>query len=76
MLEVLSDRIPGTAKYKVFKDLEKGLIELDDISDMNVWHLGRLYVRALRLQQEIARLREYSQRMRQKKAEAFFASMG
>ena len=76
MLEVLSDRIPGTGKYKVFQYLRKGFLELDDISDMEVWHLGRLYVRALKLQQEIARLREYSQRMRQKKAEAFFASMG
>ena len=76
MLEVLRDRIPGTGKYKVLQYLRKGIIELDDISDMEVWHLGRLYVRALRLQQEIARLREYSQRMRQKKGEAFFASLG
>ncbi len=74
--QVLNARIPGMAKYETLKKVEKGLIELDDISDMEVWHLGRLYVRSLKLQKEISELEEYSERRRQRRAEKFLASLG
>ena len=76
MFNMVKARVPGKVKYTVLKDLRMGRIELDDISDMAMWHLGRLYLRAWRLQKEIVRLQEYSQRRRQRQAEAFFASMG
>ena len=74
--QVLNDRIPGMAKYETLKKVEKGLIELDDISDMEVWHLGRLFVRVRKLQKEIRRLEEYTERRKQRWAEKFFASLG
>ena len=74
--DMVRAHIPGAAKYKVLKYLRRGVIELDDISDIQMWHLGRLFLRALKLQKEIARLKEYSERRRQKAAEKFFDSLG
>ena len=76
MFNLVKDRIPGRAKYTILKYLRTGRIELEQIRDVEMWHLGRLYLRARKLQKEMVRLQEYSQRRRQRQAEAFFASMG
>ncbi len=75
-LRILSDRIPGTAKYRVLKLVRKGLLDTDDIKDFDMWQLAVGYVRAWRLRREIAKMRKKSQQQQEEKAEEFWASMG
>jgi hypothetical protein len=53
MLRVLSDRIPGTAKYKILRLVRKRRLDTDDIKDWDTWQLAIGYVRAWRLRREI-----------------------
>ncbi len=76
MFEMIRQRVPRKAAAIVLKNLRLGRIELEHILDFDMWSLGRHYLRARRIQQEIFRLQEYSQRQRQEKTEAFFAAMG
>ncbi len=75
MFGLVRQRLPRKPVAIVLKDLRLGRIEVDDISNVEMWLLGRYFLRARRLQQEMVRLQEYSQRRRQRQAEAFFASM-
>ena len=74
--DIVKQRIPGTAKAKVLKYVKLGIIELGDILDMDMYWLAELYLRARRLQREIARLKEVSRLRQAKQAEAFWASLG
>jgi hypothetical protein len=76
MFEIVSERIPGTAKYKVLKYVRKGILDPDDIENWDVWQLAKLYLRILRLQRERYELKERSWQRRQRQAEAFSHSMG
>jgi len=55
---------------------EMGVIDLEHISNFDAWQLGTLYLRARRLQKQIAELEEASWRRKQQQAEAFFARLG
>ncbi len=76
MLEMIRQRVSSKPAALILKYLRMGIIELEHILDFEMWSLARYYLRARRLQQEIAELEEASQRRRQKKAEAFFTSLG
>ena len=76
LLRVLSDRIPGAAKYKILRLVRKGLLDADDIEDFDMWQLAVGYVRAWRLRREIQQMLEKSRKQQEKKAEELWASMG
>jgi len=69
----INARIAGIAKYKVLKYLKLGLLDLDDIGHEDMRALGKLYLRALRIKEEIRQIKEASWQRRQKKAQAWLA---
>ena len=75
-LGIVNDRLPGKAKYQVLQYLKKGVIEIDDITNDDMQALGRLHLRARRLQNQIAELREASRARKERKAQAFWDSLG
>ena len=58
-LEMVSERIKSRKKYLIMKYLKEDVLELDDIKDMDMWCMGRMYLRMLRLKREIKELQEY-----------------
>ncbi len=76
IFEIVSERIPGTAKYKVLKYVRKGILDPDDIEDWDTWQLAKLYLRILRLQRDRYELKEQSWQRRERQAETFWRSMG
>ena len=67
MLSIVRERLPK-ARYKVLKYVKLGILELEDIADEDMRGFARLYLRALRLQKQIAELREASWKRRKAKA--------
>ena len=57
-LNTVSSRIESNKKYLMMKYLKEGIIELDDIQDRDLWCMGNLYLRTLRLKQEIKEIRQ------------------
>ena len=68
MMEMLSGKIEGMEKYEILKKAERGLIDVDDISDFNMYCLAKRYLRAKRIQREIGELEEKSRKRREEKA--------
>ena len=64
MLSVVSDRLPGNAKYLVLKCLDMGVIDFDHIVNEGMQAIARRHLQAKRLQQEIRELREFSRNRR------------
>lgn len=58
MMSIISERLPGRAKYMVLKYLKLGVLDLEHITDYNMWSLGRRYLKYLRLKKEIKALSE------------------
>lgn len=71
LLGIVKERLPGKAKYLVVKYLERGFIEIDDIVSEDMVALARLWLRAKRLEEEIAELHKVSRTRRQGKAMAW-----
>ena len=71
---IVNERIETRAKYLVLKYLRMGIIELEHIANNDMRALARLYLRARRMREEIAELRQSSERRRQRKARALWAS--
>jgi len=65
MLGMVKRRLPGETKYLVLKYLRMGLIDMEQIVNTDMLTIGKLYVRARRLQKEIARLDEEGRSMPQ-----------
>ena len=63
MLSVLKERLPGTAKYQVLKQLRMGVLSMEQITDEDMRAIARWYLRAKKLRDAIWRL---EQRSRQK----------
>ena len=59
MMSTIKDRIPGREKYVVLKNLKLGYLDLDNITDSDMWFLGRRYLKYLRLKREIEQLKGY-----------------
>ena len=72
LIEIVNERIPGKAKYRVLGLVRKGKLELEDIVYEDVRALAKLYLRALKLRQQITQLKEQSWKRRQARARAIF----
>jgi hypothetical protein len=75
IIRIVSDRIPGKAKYKVLSLVRRGKLELENILHADVRALAGLYLRSLKLREEITRLQEASWKRRQAKANSFFGDL-
>jgi hypothetical protein len=71
LIGIVKERLPGRAKYLVLKYLKLGVIELEDIVSQDMRMLAKMYLRARKLQEDIAKLQEAGRSRRQRKAEAF-----
>lgn len=71
LIDIVKGRLPRRAKYLVLKYLRMGVINLDHIVNDDMLALGRLYLRARRLQKETAELREASRARRARQLAAF-----
>ncbi len=74
-MEMISARIKTRAKYKVIEYVYNGILDLDHISDFDMRCLAMRYLRARRLQREIAELKKKSWRKRQEREAEFVASL-
>ena len=61
-LEIISERIKNRKKYLIMKYLKEQTLDLDDITDFDVWRMGGIYLKMLRLQREIKDILEYRNR--------------
>jgi hypothetical protein len=73
IMSIVSERLPGRAKYLVLKYLRMGIIELEHIVHPDMAALARLYLRAMRLREEIRVLKEASEARRRQRLERFWA---
>jgi hypothetical protein len=60
IIDMLNSRIKSSSKYRVLKLVKKGIMDVDDIADFDLWQMAKYYLRALRLKKEIYRLKEAS----------------
>ena len=74
--EMISDRIPGTAKYKILKQVRQHILDTDDIEHWDMRQLALTYLRVIRLREEIERLQQVSREQQEKKTQEFWASAG
>jgi hypothetical protein len=75
MIEIISGHIKTTAKYKVIRYVLKGILDVDDIVDVEMYCLARRCLRARRLQREINELRKRSKERRLKKVKKVLESL-
>jgi len=76
MFDIVKERVPGKAKYKVLKLLQLGIIDLGEIPSFDMYYLGELYLRSLRLQEQITKLVQGSWRKSQQKHQKWLDSLG
>ncbi len=65
-MAIVKERLPDRAKYLVLKYLKMGVIGLEQIGSFDMWCLGRLFLRACRLRDEIGRLEQVGEVRRQR----------
>ncbi|MFC1766371.1 hypothetical protein ACFL6U_30375 [Planctomycetota bacterium] len=65
MLEMVSARIPGRAKFKVLRLVKAGVLDIGDISNNQMYFLAEMYLRGWRLRKQIGRMQEKSRQQRQ-----------
>jgi len=75
-MSILSEHIQGYTKYKVLKLVSKGVIDVDDISNWDMWQLAKFFLRAIWLRKQIRELREASGRRKERKVQAWLDSLG
>jgi len=75
MFAMLDERVEKRVKYTVLKLVRIGRIEADQIKDWDMWQLAKYYMRAVRLCDEIRRLRKYSRDCREEKLQDMFDSL-
>ena len=75
IMEMLSERIKSRRKYKILEQAEAGLVDVEEISDFDMFCLAKRYVRAKRIQREIAALEKKSQERREDKAKKVLGSL-
>ena len=56
MMETISARIKTKAKYKIIEYVSKGILDIGDIADFDMYFLAERYLWAKQLQHEIAEL--------------------
>ena len=73
---MLNERVKIRVKNELLRLVRIGRIETDQIKDWDMWQLAKHYMRALKLYEEIRRLRKYSRDCRQEKLQELFDSLG
>jgi len=73
-LGMVSERIKAEGKRLVLKYMEMDIIGFEHIVNEDMRVLARLYLRARRLEREIAELRQASERRRQQRAAALWGT--
>lgn len=58
LLTTVNERIPGRGKYRVLKYVQMGALDIADIEDNEMYFFAEMYLRAVGLRQEIARLQK------------------
>jgi hypothetical protein len=76
MLQMVNERITGKAKYKVLKYVQMGVLELGDIADHDMYLLAEMYLRAVRLRQQIAKLQKARKQKMLKQRQQWLDSLG
>lgn len=73
MLGIVARRVRRPARKQVLKCLRQGTIELEDIADEDMFALAKLTLKAVRLQREIAALRNRSKAMAERNTAVLLA---
>jgi len=68
MLEMVTQRVPGRAKYLLLKHLAEGVIDFDHIEDEDMRAIAQWYLRAKRIRQQVRELEDYRRRRRSREA--------
>ncbi|MFC1765395.1 hypothetical protein ACFL6U_25405 [Planctomycetota bacterium] len=76
MVQIVKERIPEYAKFKIIKLVRDGVLDADDIEHGDMWLLARLCLRAGRLRQRIDDLEEKTRNQQQRRSEQFWYSRG
>ena len=71
MFGIVKERLPGKAKYRVLKYLERGIIDFEDIVSEDMAALAKLRLRARGLEEDLSELHKGSHARRQRKAMAW-----
>ena len=74
--QIIKERIPGKAKYAVLRNVERGILDMGDIPDFDMYFLAELYLRIRRMQKEVERLRKVSRQKRLERQQKFWQSLG
>lgn len=72
MVKIVSKRIPGRDKYKVLKLAKLGSIDIGQIRDFDLYQLAEMYLRALRIRQQIDGLDEKRRANRAERLQKWF----
>ncbi len=72
-IDIAKEHVPAGPRSQVLRYLHRGVIELEHITDFDMYHLATLVLRAKRLQDEIRQLKKTSWERREKAAEAWLA---
>ena len=73
MLKMVSARIPGRAKMKILRLVRKGVLDIGEIADNQMYFLAEMYLRAWRMREEIERLQKKRRQQREEELEAWVA---
>jgi hypothetical protein len=73
MLQIASARIPGRAKLETLKLVKKGLLDIGEIANNQMYFLAEMYLRALRMREEIERLQKERRQQQEEKLAAWLA---
>ena len=74
--ETVRARLPLKPAALVLKYLRMGLIELEHVSNVDMWTLGRMHLRARRIRDEIEQLEKASRRRQRAKLDAWLNGSG
>ena len=72
-LKMMSARIPGWGKLKILKLVKKGLLDIGDIADNQLYFLAEMYLQAWRLREEIERLQRKRRQQHEERLAAWLA---
>ena len=75
IFSIVDERIKTKAKYLVLKYLEMGIIEFEHIVSDDMRALARLFLRARKMQKEIAELRGAGRRRAERRTEVFVGAL-
>ena len=73
MLKIMSARIPGKTKIKILRLVGAGVLDIGNIVDNQMYFLAEMYLRALRMREQIDWLQEKRKQRQEEKLEAWLA---